>query len=359
MANSLISNNVNREERELKPIDAKGEGEVQIVQLANSDAEAKWIAKKVSELLDKGVQPCDIIVLVQRKRAARIILTALKTAEVPAKSYYEESQLETDDAQMHFAVFKLLLNKNDRVALRYLLGIGSQNFRANPYAKVRAHCEKTGDSPYDALEKLSAGTLTLSHTKPLIEQFEKVKKAIADLEPLKDDVAKLVDELFSADQADIAELRELALSVIEGAEDADDLFSAMMKEITQPDIPPEVKEVRVMSLHKSKGLSSPYVLIAQCVQGVLPQLPRPGTPKATADAAREEARRLFFVGITRVKAGDVHPGSLFITYPKEMGANSAKQLDIPFTKVKYGQAQLSPSIFIQELGKAAPAPLAG
>ena len=112
-------------------------------------------------------------------------------------------------------------------------------------------------------------------------------------------------------------------------------FGAMMKEITQPDIPPEVKEVRVMSLHKSKGLSSPYVFIAQCVQGVLPRSLAP--PKAIADAALEEARRLFFVGITRVKAGEVHPGSLFITFPKEMGANTAKRLDIPFTKVNYGQ----------------------
>ena len=359
MANSLISHNVYREKRELKPIDAKGKGEAQIVQLATSEVEAKWIAKKVKELLDKGVQPSDIIVLVQRKRAARAILTALKAAEVPAKSYYDESQLETDDAQMHFAVFKLLLNKNDRVAFRYLLGISSQNFRANPYAKVRTHCESTGDSPFDALEKLAAGTLTLPHTKPLIEQFEEIKKVLADLEPLKEDLPKLVDDLFPAGQAEIAELRELALSVVEEAEDADDLFSAMMKEITQPDIPPEVKEVRVMSLHKSKGLSAPYVFIAQCVQGVLPQLPKPGTPKATADAALEEARRLFFVGITRVKAEDVHPGSLFITYPREMGANAAKQLDIPFTRVNYGQAQLSPSIFIQELGKAAPAPVAG
>jgi DNA helicase II / ATP-dependent DNA helicase PcrA len=356
MSNSLIGYNKNRNPRELKPIDAKGKGEVQIVQLANSESEAKWIASKIRGLLDKGAQPSEIIVLVQRKRAARVVLNALKA---PAKSYYEESQLETDDAQMHFAVFKLLLKRHDRVALRYLLGIGSWNFRANPYAKVRAHCKKSGDTPWDTLEKLAAGMLILPHTKPLIEQFEKIKAALADLEPLKGDVPKLVDELFPAGQVEIAELRELAVSVVEEAEDADDLFTAMMKEITQPDIPPEVKEVRVMSLHKSKGLSSPHVFVAQCVQGVLPQISKPCTPKAVADAALEEARRLFFVGITRVKAGGGHAGSLFISYPKEMGANAAKQLDIPFTKVNYGKAQLSPSIFIQELGKAAPAPVAG
>ena len=57
----------------LKPIYARGKGEVQIVQLRKFRiAEAKWIAKKVKELLDKRAwKPHEIIVLVQRKRAAR------------------------------------------------------------------------------------------------------------------------------------------------------------------------------------------------------------------------------------------------------------------------------------------------
>jgi DNA helicase II / ATP-dependent DNA helicase PcrA len=360
MANSLIANNQQRDGRKLVPIDANGKGEVQIIQVANSIIEAKWIANKVKALLDGGkVKPCDIIVLVQRKRAARVILDALKAAGAPAKSYYEESQLETDEAQTHFAGFKLLLNKNDRVALRYLLGVGSQNFRATAYAKLRAHCEETGDSPWDALEKMSKGTLTLPQTKPLIKHFEQVRDILLYLDQFKDDVPKLIDEWLSADNAAISELRELALSVAPDVNDAGELFGAMMKEITQPDIPPEVKEVRVMSLHKSKGLSSPYVFIAQCVQGVLPRIPKPGTAKAVADAELEEARRLFFVGLTRVKAGDGQVGSVFISYPKEMGTNTAKQLGIPFTKVNYGMAQLSPSIFIQELGPAAPHPVVG
>lgn len=359
IANSLISHNKHRDPRSLKPIDAKGKGEVQIVQLSNPAVEAKWLAKKVKGLLGGGVQPSEIIVLVQRKRAARVILNALKAAEVPAKSYYEESQLESDDAQMHFAVLKLLLNKDDRVAMRYLLGAASNDFRAPAYARIRDHCETTGDTPYEALEKLAAGKLSLPHVQSLIDQFNAITKVLADLEPLKDDVSKLIEELFPPDVEAIAELRELALMAAAEAEDADELFGAMMKEITQPDIPPEVKDVRVMSLHKSKGLSSPYVFVAQCVQGVLPQISKKGTPKAVADAALEEARRLFFVGITRVKAGNGHAGSLFITYPKEMLAGTAKQLDIPFSKVNFGQAQLSPSIFLQELGPAAPKPAAG
>jgi superfamily I DNA/RNA helicase len=104
MANSLITYNKNRTPRTLKPIEAKGKGSVEIVQLAHPNIEAKWIANKVKALLDNKVQPSDIIVLVQRKRASSVILSALKGEKIPAKSYYEESQLETDEAQWRFSV---------------------------------------------------------------------------------------------------------------------------------------------------------------------------------------------------------------------------------------------------------------
>ena len=70
-----------------------------------------------------------------------------------------------------------------------------------------------------------------------------------------------------------------------------------------------------MSLHKSKGLSSPVVFIAGCVQGVIPRLPR---NVGAAARALAEARRLFYVGITRVKAGDKPRGSLVLTWPQTM-----------------------------------------
>ena len=136
-------------------------------------------------------------------------------------------------------------------------------------------------------------------------------------------------------------------------------FSAMMKEITQPDIPPEVKEVRVMSLNKSKGLSSPYVFIAQCLQGVLPKIQKDGTPKAVIEARLEEARRLFFVGITRVKAGGGHAARFSSRIRGRWARTPRRGLSIPFTKTVNGRAQLTPSMFIQELGPEAPAPVAG
>jgi DNA helicase-2/ATP-dependent DNA helicase PcrA len=359
MANALIACNTNREERGLVEIAAKGPGEVIITQQSDPNAEAEWIATKVEQLLANKVHPSEIIILVQRRKAGRRILNALRERKIRSRSYYDESQLDGERAQRRFALFKLLLDSEDRVALRYLIGAGTGTFRAGPYGRLRAHCETSGDTPWQALEKLSSGALSLKNMDTLVASFEEIRSTLEDLSEKEADLHEFIDAMFPADDPDIEELRELAVEVVEDCGTPKELLEAMMDEITQPDVPPTVEEVRVMSLHKSKGLSSPYVFVAACVQGVLPQMPSADTPRAEADAELEEARRLFFVGITRVKADpdQSRPGSLFITYPKEMNAGVASGEKVAFKHVVYGQAQLLPSIFIQELGPTAPDPI--
>jgi DNA helicase-2/ATP-dependent DNA helicase PcrA len=359
IANALIACNSNREERGLSEVEAKGPGEVLITQRSNPDDEAKWIAAKVKELLTKGVHPSELIILVQRKKAGRRTLNALKNEVIPAKSYYDESQLDGEQAQRRFVLFKLLLKREDRVALRYLIGAGTATFRAGPYSRLRAHCEASGETLWEALEKLSSGTLSMKNMETLIESFNDLRATLDELSTKQANLNEFIDAMFPAGDPDIEELRELAVEVVENCDTPTELLDAMMDEITQPDIPPAIEEVRVMSLHKSKGLSSPYVFIAACVQGVLPQIANADTPKAEADADLEEARRLFFVGITRVKSDPDknRPGSLYITYPKEMNAGVASGERVAFKHVVYGQAQLLPSIFIHELGPAAPTPV--
>lgn len=361
MANALINMNANRAPRALTPLPDKGAGEVVIVQVPYIHNEAAWITAKVQELIGKGVHPSEIIILVQRAVAGKPILNALKSEGIPAKSYYEESQLDSEAAQTRFALFKLFLDNEDRVALRYLLGSGGNDFRANAYARVRQHCEASGDTPWAVMNKLAEGTLTIAYSGPLVAQFNTIKADLQALEAVKADLGTFVDVLFPDADRSVSELRELAVAQKEAAETPEDLLSAMMQEITQPDIPPTVEEVRLMSLHKSKGLSSPYVFIASCVEGILPPAPDMALPKAARDAALEEARRLFYVGITRVKADPANnrPGSLFISYAKQMTIADARRANVAFQTQSRQMANLLPSRFIGELGPAAPEPIRG
>ncbi len=361
MANALINVNTSRAPRALTPLPEKGAGEVAIVQVPYLDNEATWITAKIKKLIEEGVHPSEIIILVQRAVAGKPILNALKGEGIPAKSYYEESQLDSEAAQERFATFKLYLDNEDRVALRYLLGSGGNDFRANAYARVRRHCEASGDSPWVAMNKISDGTLSIPHTVPLLTQFNTIKEELKTLEAVKDDLGTFIDVLFPDADPNLSELRELALAQKEAAETPKELLSGMMQEITQPDIPPTVEEVRLMSLHKSKGLTSPYVFIAGCVEGILPPSFDDAPSKEAKDAALEEARRLFYVGVTRVKADPANgrPGSLFITYAQQMPAKDAYGANVAFKTRSGPLANLLPSRFIGELGPAAPAPVKG
>jgi DNA helicase-2/ATP-dependent DNA helicase PcrA len=115
-----------------------------------------------------------------------------------------------------------------------------------------------------------------------------------------------------------------------------------------------------MSLHKSKGLSSPIVVIAGFVDGLLPAESEPGTSTAQRQAHLEEQRRLFYVGITRVKAAPSsnRPGSLLLTGSRTMTLADAMQSAIQPAGRSYGVVSLHLSRFIPELGRSAPAPVA-
>jgi DNA helicase-2/ATP-dependent DNA helicase PcrA len=173
-------------------------------------------------------------------------------------------------------------------------------------------------------------------------------------------IEDFVNRWLRAEFVGAGELRILVGILMADAETPEELLSSIIEAVSQPEIPPDVTEVRIMSLHKSKGLSSPVVVIAGCVDGLLPAEPEPGTPIAERQAILEEQRRLFFVGITRVKAvpSSNRPGSLLLTGSRTMTLADAMQSGIRPAGVNYGNVNLHLSRFIPELGPRAPAPIA-
>jgi superfamily I DNA/RNA helicase len=116
-----------------------------------------------------------------------------------------------------------------------------------------------------------------------------------------------------------------------------------------------------MSLHKSKGLSSPVVVIAGCIEGLLPAAPDRYKSPEEQQADREEQRRLLYVGLTRVKAAPEtnQPGVLLLTYSRAMTLADAMQFGITPARVSYNDAFVNASRIIRELGPSAPRPRAG
>jgi superfamily I DNA/RNA helicase len=303
--------------------------------------------------------------LAQRGVIGTPIYEGLIEKEVPVVSYYSEAELETEFAQERYAYFRLLADRDDRVTLRWLLGLYSAKWNEAGYRRVRQHCEANGLSPWQVLEALSSEELSLPYTGPLVVRFEEVKARVEHLATLHlvGGLQDVIDDLFPAEEPRVRDLRALALKTLEEQPDLAPLefLLAVNEAITTPEIPENVAEVRIMSLHKSKGLSAPVTIVAGCIEGLLPRQPDDDLSAEEKQASLEEQRRLFYVGITRVKAApekDI-PGTLILSSSGEMPLADAMQAGISPAQVVYGTARLLPSRFLREFDGNAPAAVAG
>jgi DNA helicase II / ATP-dependent DNA helicase PcrA len=357
MANALIARNIDRiQGRAMAERAANGPGEIVICQYSSADAEASAVAAKIIKLTQSGIHPREIIVLAQRETFAKPIFERLRAQGIPTKSYYAEAELDTLEAQERFATLKLLLNNEDRVALRWLLGRGHSSWRAKQYARLMQSMRRDGASPWTTLTKMAAGEINIPHTSALIERFKVIRDEISALD-VATDLNRFIQLWLPADP-NTGLLQEAVARARQDANTPAELFEALYAAITQPEIPLEVSEVRVMSLHKSKGLSSPYVFIVGCVEGLMPARPDTNMTPLERLAKLHEDRRLFYVGITRVKADLPNcVGYLALTYPRTMNAAAAYKSQISPVAVSGVVAQLQASRFIAEMAPHAPAAL--
>lgn len=365
MANSLICHNQLRPQpRILEPFPDNGQGEVDIVQYGRLENEVEGVGDLVQAFIDSGIPAGEILVLAQRNAIGTPIYEELRARGIPAKSYYAEAEINNEETQLRFSFLKLAAAPEDRVALRWLLGRGSATWLTGGYRRLRDHCEQSGDTPWSALEKIANGELQISHTAPLVQNFLSIRDRVSQLRDVfdVDGLPGVIEELFPEGDDRWRDLRELSIQTVEqmqseaGNLDLVAFVAALTFAIAKPEIPEQIEDVRIMSLHKSKGLSAVVTIIAGCVEGLLPQRPDQSESPQVRAAKLEEDRRLFFVGITRVKAkpNENKPGSLILTYSRRMPMAAALGAGMKPAQISQGDAIMHASRFIAELGPSAP-----
>lgn len=366
MANALIANNVQRPvPRMLLPLAAKGQGDVRIIQYYTLEQEIDGVTRLIADMVTDGTPPGDILVLAQRGVIGKPIYEALRASHVPVRSYYAETELDAKEVQESYAFLRLFVDREDRVALRWLVGLESKNWFASSYQRLREYAKIQEISPWQALSAIADGQVQLARTAGIGKRFRIVRDKIDQLALLYDagGMEAIVNDVFPDGTEEVRDLRSLALAVLNdnAGIDASAFLSALSTGITKPEVPTEIEDVRVMTLGGSKGLSAPVTIIAGCIEGLLPQQPDNCSSEAEKLSKIEEQRRLFYVGISRVKASPAkgQPGTLILTHSRQMSANAAKRAKITPARVKYGKANFIASRFLAELGPAAPLPVAG
>lgn len=335
----------------LRPFPNNPAGEVHITQWNDVEEEGEGLAQFLAHLVESGrYLPGEILVLTPRRLLGYAIRDHLVDLDVPTHSFSGEEVLESDAAQRTFALMSLLVDRDDRVALRWWLGEGSQDSRRGAYHRLREYCEGSGASPTEVLEELDQERLAISYTTKLVEKYRELKDALGNLTGLS--VTEVVEQLMPTSNEDLRRLREAATLAAAGEEELARMHSQLKGYVSQPEIPTESDYIRVMSLHKSKGLSSKVVVVAGCIEGLVPFRIEDGNREEVV-ANLEEQRRLFYVAITRCRE------VLVLSSCLRMERRLAHQIR---AKLRGGGGVIGDTLasrFLSELGPLAPAARVG
>lgn len=351
IANHLVASNYpGGTVSQLHPCVDNPDGELAIVQWPSLDLEAAGIADFIQHLVgNRDYEPRDILVLSPRRLIGYGIRNALRDRNVPTHSFYHEELLEAEDAQRAFTLLTLLINPDDRVALRYWLGTGSPSLNVGEYARIREKCEETGYSLRQLLDDLVRGRLTMSRITSVLGRYRALQTCLAPLQGLAG--TALVDMLFPPGKIWAEPIRETLSIGVEDGTEPKKILDILKTSITQPEMPEEGDFVRIMSLHKSKGLTSKVVVVAGCIQGLIPLADRE-TSVAEQRSSLREQRRLFYVALTRCR--EILVLSSVTALPRDTAYRMGAVLN---GRGKIGRTITSQ--FVAELGPSAPRPVRG
>ncbi len=357
MTNELISHNELRIDRDLVADPLMESADVSIVQWENAQKEADGMAQYIKRSIQQfNFDPGKILVLSPRRTIGHGVRKSLSDVGIEAHSFFSEDALHGDpkdkskcQAQESYTLLTLIADPNDYVALRCWCGFGSSNLRATAWKRILVLCAQENRSLPDVLEDIRTGKLNLKHGSWIAKRLNELRDRLAGLSSLEGE--DLFDALFPAGVSEFEQIRDSMAEGIEPEESASSILERLRTKITQPELPTDVEYVRIMSLHKSKGLTADLVIVLGCVEGLIPSRSKAkGQQKKLQDL--EEQRRLFYVAITRVRK------QLILSSVNRVPRKEAYSMGIKVANASYYVTTVT-SQFIKELGPNRPDPISG
>ena len=300
-ANSLILNNTNRPEKNLFTKNADGEP-LSLYIAGDGGDEALFVARKIQELLDEGRKPQDFAVLYRANFQSRAIEEKLLDAGIPYQvlgtRFFERKEVKDVLSFVRAAVSE---NSADvgRV-IDTLPGIGKVTklkILSGQEATLTGRSRERVAAMRKLLIKIRADAAVALPSKL-------IRATIAESgieKTLKEDKLEGAERLEN-----LAELVSLATRYdgIPAPEGLEKFLESAALASDQDELKEERNQVRLMTVHASKGLEFPYVFIIGLEEGLFPYEREDDTKKDSI----EEERRLMYVALTRAQK------KLFLSY---------------------------------------------
>ncbi len=342
VANAAIAANVQQFRKHLSATRPTNAVKPAVVALNNGSEQAQFIAQRILELRDEGVDLNEIAVLYRAHYHAVELQLELSRRGIPYQitsgiRFFEQAHIKDVAAFIRFVA-----NPRDEVAFKRMVkllpGIGNKSAdnlwrnwesslnedgEINSWSErllamqVSVKSKKNWEQLAHTLDEIAPG----GQPNPTSEMIQSVVEAVYD------DYAKANFTNYELRREDLSQLAVFARQF----KDANEFLSqlALISNVDAEPAPNQTADkeaVNLSSVHQAKGLEFRTVFVIWLTDGMFPS-----TRSLETRDAIEEERRLFYVSITRAR------DELYLTYP-HLRLNAG-----------YGEMLQRPSRFLKEI----------
>ena len=313
VANSLIRNNVGRREKKLRPTIPGGDL-VRLVSMPGDQEEAEWIVSEIVMQREEGRVLEDFAILFRTNGQIRKMEEALREEKIPYRMVGAQSFYDRKEVRDVLSYVQVLNQPELDIPLLRILntpprGIGNtSSMEALDWSREKD--QSIWETLIDSDFLIQVSKKVRNSIQTFTSQVEEVRRSLVDgvhagiavdqwlremdfqewlIRQCKTDKEK--DTRREGVSATIASLTE---AMKKGKSLSDFLDQAALDAEKEDDLE-QKSGVTLITLHAAKGLEYPIVYLVGLEEGILPH------KRSIEEGARDEERRLLYVGITRAQ----------------------------------------------------------
>lgn len=289
---------------------------VQVLVATDEDAEVEVVTRRIKTLVSDGTAPSDIAILLRKNKDIGAFIRSLRAKNIPYVSFRDSDALASSEVTLLISLVRAVVHPNDNVALGRALFLPAFGLSTEALSKLFHTSERTKRSLFELLGDDIATKDAHAFFEGMMKRA-RTKNAIEALDVLVAE-SGFLSELMTADDLSHAleayrSVRKLIESRSERErqytlESAVAVFSDLESGVAALSVKREKNGdgVRLMSLHKSKGLEFDHVFLPHALESRF----KPRAERSLffipsyvnqPETSIEDERRLFYVGVTRAR----------------------------------------------------------
>ncbi|MFP5520402.1 MAG: ATP-dependent helicase [Bdellovibrionia bacterium] len=318
VANSAIGNNKNRHGKILKAEAAKSTGALpEVFVLEREEDECDFVVTEIQHFMRQGYEYKDFAVLYRSNTQGGLIESSLRRANIPYSITGGTSIFDRREIKDIMAYFKQALSPNE-VSLRRIINVPSRGVGDATLEKIQEYAQAQKIPFMEACmlwQEAEVHAAAGEAIESLFKFIQEMPEKILDFRVGSTPGAKMLEVLNeinyrqhvydSAADPTSAEKKWIVVEIlarvldsylIKRSYDVESLKSFVDAMMLRDDLNEEdenTNKVQLMTLHASKGLEFPVVILAGLEEDLLPH--------KNLGSDIDEERRLFYVGVTRAK----------------------------------------------------------